>query len=173
MYEQNLVILNEEQLKTIDYIMGASFPWYYQFGSATTHSFFGHTLVARHPDNKPIGGIVNSPFAEPILSLFRSYCDQQNIKVKHVIRAAVNLSVRDHDQAAILPHQDHEFDHNIFLMCLNSFDYGDTFIYNDNLEIIHRIKQKKHHAVVFKNVLHTPGMCKLGQRRVMLVVTFV
>jgi hypothetical protein len=57
-------------------------------------------------------------------------------------------------------------------MYLNEFDYGYTYIFDDDNNIKYTILPEIYKCVIFKGLPHAGGFCRIGQRRVILVVTF-
>ena len=163
--------LNEEHNKLIEDILSFNFPLYYSQSLPNyPHSVFGHQVIARHHTSEPIQGETNSDYSERIMSMFKHICDKNNIKVDVVYRAAINVTTY-HDGKIAGMHIDHDFPHKIFIMYLNEFSDGYTYVMYDNK--IESYKPEKNKAIIFEGSrFHAQGFCKPHERRVVFVVGF-
>jgi len=163
--------LNEIERQFMDFVESANFPWYFQQTVNNRFMFFGHTLMNRHPENKPVTGVVNSQYYSIVENLFTRFCKENNIKINHILRAAFNTTLYDPAEVNEI-HVDHDFEHYNFLLYLNDFENGCTLIYDKDNNIVERIFPKKYDAVVFGGEPHANEHCGVGQKRMVLVITF-
>lgn len=112
-----------------------------------------------------------SPHWERVKSLFMRICNDNGVSVKRIFRASVNFSGHGEGLYDKI-HRDHKFDHYVFLMYLNEFHHGHTFIFDENKKITNYITPEKNKIAIFPNVLHARGYTCPGEIRVVLVVTF-
>ena len=175
MFIENKLILNEKQKCFIDHVLSEKFPWYYQIAvyGKLNPMIHAHTLMNRHESNLDVCGTINSSYFGEAMSLFNSFCEQNNIEYNTIFRSGIN-STTGSKLEHIGFHKDHDnFQHNVFLMYFNDVSKGDTIIsnlLNDGKEIV--VKPEKYKAVVFSGVEHTHTMCDVDERRVVLVITF-
>ena len=171
MFIQKSFELKHEEEEFIKFFLSDSFPWYFQPTTTDRFMFFGHALMKRDPEHKPVSGLVSSPYYPICENIFIRFCQENNIKIKNILRAAVNMSLYDPAEVNDI-HIDHKFEHYNFLMYLNEFDNGCTLIYDKDLKMTKKIIPKKYDAVVFGGEPHAHEHCAVGQRRLVLVVTF-
>jgi hypothetical protein len=162
--------LSEDNNKFIEFMLSSSFPLYYQ-SSTEGYSFFGHSFLDRNKNNKDVEGDVNSPYWEFIHKLFKEICVKYHIKSKIIYRSALNMTSYNTNKMGDL-HVDHDFAHKNFLMYLNDFSNGSTYIQDEDTKEIKEIKAKKYKVVIFGGHMHAQGFCGNGERRAVLVVTF-
>lgn len=174
---ENIVILekniklNQEEEKLFNIIKSSDFPFYYQTTTSANYHMYGHTLMSRDSKEDIKEGQINSDCYIPINSFFKKICEENNINVKTIYRSAIN-STHYYDTLYCDPHKDHEFNHYVFLMYINKFDNGFTYIFDENKNIKNIIYPSENKIVIFKNALHAHGFCNIGQRRLVLVITF-
>jgi hypothetical protein len=169
---ENICQLTKPQQDFADYVLGDGFPWYYQWSTGDEYMFFGHSLMHRDPENRPIMGIINSEYYEICYTILRDFCQQNGIQINTVFRAAINNNGYHPDHMNGI-HLDHSgFPHKNFIMYLNEFDGGRTYLFDDGHNLIKEVVPKKNRAVVFEGFPHAHGFCRPNQRRVALVFTF-
>ncbi len=164
--------VDEDQKQLIDHILSSSFPWFYQPSTSDRFPFLGHVLMFRAQDNLPVSGVLNSPYYEHLKPIFDRFCELNNIKVNVVLRASLNLVVHDPAEENDI-HDDHEFPYNVFLMYLNTFSKGETLLYDRDNVRTYTITPKQFRAVAFPGMPHSNRFCDPGERRVVLVITFL
>ena len=159
---------SKEDEKFLEFCLSTYFPYYY-FEATVNHNEFIHHLIVR---NKVIGdpGIVNSEVAVPAKKLFDRFCKLNNIKYQTIFRASINCTTHKNDRYGDI-HMDHEFPHYNFIMYLNDCS-GNTYIFDNDNNIVKEIEPKKNRVVVFDGMKHAQGFCKPKERRVVLVITF-
>lgn len=175
MYIENIVQLNQKQNDFVTKtIYDTSFSWYFgHTDRACKYFYFGHHLMAVNKNNLPITGNVNSPYYGMAESIFLDFCNQNNISVNTILRAAINTTTYSPEKYGVI-HVDHEgFLHNNFIMYLNDFDDGHTYIFDDENNIEKVINSKKNKAFVFDGKSHAQGFCLPNQKRTVLVFTFL
>jgi len=157
-----------------------TFPWFY-IGSTVDyhdpehdHEYFIHTLVHRieNSSDESIESRINSRFFSFFNKIFFRVCEKADIYPKKIFRAAVNLTLHQPvDHGGI--HLDHFFEHKNFLLYLNDFTGGSTYVYNENHEVIEEIQAKKNRAVIFDGKYHAASFCAPKEKRVVAVFTFL
>jgi len=164
------------------YVLSNNFPFFYQ-DSTTSKTFpcLAHTLIPRYNLSDPMP--VSSPHWYDFEPIFQKFIKLQNIKLDKICRASINLTTNFMGYKHNEPHIDHTFPHKNFLYYVNSFDDGNTFIFNKKFdgnntvitdaEILCEIKSTKNKAICFDGLnYHAQGFCKPNQFRCVLVVTF-
>jgi hypothetical protein len=168
--------LNDAEQTFIDQILSDKTPYYCMGTVEGTEEFifaFSHILMHRNNSDTPETGIINSPFYEDALKLFDRFCVENKITYQHIFRAAINITWNNVTSSGYgCIHKDHSFPHYNFLMYLNDFDDGHTFIFDDDNHLIKTITPSKNKIAIFDGKLHAQGFCRLNQRRVVLVITF-
>ena len=170
---QNKLELTETELKAIEYIKEDKFPWYYQNSSSEKFNTYCHTMMTRVEGEGPFKGTINSFAYELFENLFLRYCLENSVEVETILRAALNIGTYDPRPHCDI-HTDHDFPHYNFLFYLNDFDEGYTLVYeNGENNIPTKITPEKNLGVVFGGHPHAHTFCKVGQRRLVLVFTFL
>jgi hypothetical protein len=163
--------LSKDNNKFIDFMLSPNFPLYYQT-STEGYSFFGHVFMDRHEEGLEKEGRINSPHFPIVMNIVRNICSENKIDINTVYRASLNVSTYDNKRMGGL-HVDHPFSHKVFLMYLNDFTEGHTFIMDEKTKEPKPIEPKKNKAIVFDGTIqHAKGFCGSGERRVTLIVTF-
>jgi hypothetical protein len=160
---EKTIDLNEEEKELFNTIKGNNFPLYF---THAINEYYGYMHCLKNRD-----GEINSYYYPFVESFFLKICKENNINVKTIYRASINSS----DYNNILhsdPHRDHEFDHYIFLMYINKFDNGFTYIFDEEENIKNVIYPNENKIVIFKDSIHAQGFCNIGQRRLILIITF-
>ncbi len=159
---------SEQQQELITHILGGEFSWYFGQGYGKVNQF-SHTLL-RRSDIKGENGEVASSYYDPCITLFYKWCSENNVKVNHIYRAAINSTWKDEykqDGITTNKHTDHAFDHKVWLFYLNQFGEGVV-----NVEGHPKHKPNKYDVVYFDGQTHWIEPCGAGDRRVAMVVTF-
>lgn len=165
MIVENQIVLNENQESFINWAQGPLIPWLFDETTSSEFKYFHHPLMLRNQD-------IISPYYDVCYSIFEQFCKDNNIKFNNVLRASINNTYH-HPQKMNGIHTDHDgIEHSNFIMYLNTFDSGYTYLFNDNKELIHTIIPKKYKAVVFKSMPHAQGFCAPNQNRFTLIFTF-
>lgn len=164
--------LNKNQLDLIELVKSNTFPWYYQESTSPKFMFYGHTLMTRNELNLGGHGAINSDYYGYFYEIFVDFCKKHDIEYSHVLRAALNSTGYFPDVMGDI-HTDHNFEHKNFLMYLNVFTNGKTYIFNESKEIIKTIDPEEHKVSIFSGELHAQGFCNPYERRIALIMTFV
>lgn len=169
---EKIQYLAENDVELFDFAQGNSFPYFFQ-GATKNYAQFAHVLMLRDERNLPVSGRINSEFYKIFESFFLRMCEQNNIEVHTILRAAINCTSHADEQYGDI-HVDHTtFNHYNFLFYMNEIDGGNTYIFNDKKEIIKEIQHAKHKLAVFSGHPHAQGFCKPNQHRFILIFTFL
>jgi hypothetical protein len=168
--EKKVTLLKEEEA-LIEKIFSNDFPYYY----ATTDEHydciqFFHSLMNRQFDPES-NGIINSTRFDSFVKMFLRLCREENIGVSKIYRACINNTFYHPDKHGNI-HTDHHYEHCNFLLYLNDFDRGDTYLFDEDNNIKHTIKSEKYKMAIFDGDLHAQGFCAPGQMRTVMVFTF-
>lgn len=164
-------------------VFGLYFPWFVNYQEVTVVSdidprivnkisnppFFGHRLMQRST-TPGITGEVSSTHYEVFETIFLRWCKDNNYPVSTILRAALNVSVYN-DAEFSLPHHDHSFPCNNWIMYLNSVD-APTLLFDNDYNIIDSIPAEKYQAVAFPSMLHAHKFAPVGELRYVVVFTF-
>jgi hypothetical protein len=164
------VDFNKHEQDFVEFVLGNSFPW---FAIMSTDNFraMAHILMLRAKDELPVRGQVNSPFYQVCEQLFLRLCKANNITVRTIYRATINMTFADPSVHGD-PHRDHEFPAKNLIIYLNEFDDGRTFLLDDDFQIVDWVEPEKGKFAVFDDIPHAQGFCKPQQRRVVMLFTF-
>ena len=167
---QDKVNLTQNQISFLDEVLGLGFPWFFQEAYKNSKQF-GHCVMMRDEQNRPIPGRINSPVIDVCSEILLTFCKEHDIQVNNILRVGINCTLYDVNNNFGI-HVDHNFPHYNFILYINEFTNGDTVIYYDNEQEIYRIKPEKYKAVIFPGFKHAQESCSPGERRVVLVLTF-
>lgn len=165
--------LTIDQINHIDnVILGNDIPWFFSNDSVYGDglSYFSHVLIHRKEHNQNFES--NSPLTSFFLEIFNQQIIKHNIQVNEILRASLNSTFYEEKEYGSI-HLDHDFDHNNFIMYLNSIDNAGTGIFKNNEDTPMHISQStKFNYVIFPGLLHAQQFPPPGKRRVVFVVTF-
>ena len=161
---------SKEQEEFIEHLLSGDFPLYYQ-NAAGGYKVFSHSFLNRNKNYDDSVGSINSNYWESIYNLFKEICAKHGIEHNIIYRSSLNVTTFNKDKVGKL-HSDHKFPHKNFLMYLNDFSDGSTYVQDEDTKELKEIKSEKFKVVVFDGQLHAQGFCGNGERRVVLVVTF-
>lgn len=170
-YVENTCEVNQTQQQFIDFVLSDAFPWFYQNATTDSYKVYCHLLMRRDPNNEDKTGSVESLVYANAIDLFNSFCLKNDVKYNKILRAAFNTSHYDPDEHVDI-HVDHSFHHYNFIMYLNEFTDGYTYIHDDDNNIVKKIVPSVNKAVVFSGDKHSHSFCSPKERRVILVITF-
>lgn len=162
------VELYDDEKSFIGYVKSNDFPWFH-VKATDNFTSMSHLLMMR--PEEPTRGAQNSPHLPAAEQLFLRICGDNGVIIRTIYRIAFNLTFADPSPHGDI-HLDHLFPHKNFLLYLNKFDAGDTYIFNDKAEIIETIKAEENKFVFFDGDLHAQGFCRPQQHRILMVVTF-
>lgn len=188
--EENAI--SKHHLKIInDKILGFDFPWFYQTSSTTyKFPFLSHTLIPRYNEFDGAEAKVNSEYYDFFYDIFNCFCIRHQIKVKKILRSALNLSVVPFKEFPHTdPHVDHAVPHFTMLMYLNDCEHATTVVFeeqsdgaivehplesvNTNFTIAKEIAPVAGKIVVFDGMnFHAHRFVNESERRVVCVFTF-
>jgi hypothetical protein len=164
-------------------VFGLYFPWFVNYQEVdvlcdidsrivdkiSNPSFFGHRLMQRSTTpGQP--GVVSSSHYAGFEAIFLRWCKDNNYPVSTILRAALNISVYN-DAEFSLPHHDHHFPCNNWIMYLNSVD-APTLLFDNDYNIIDSIPAEKYQAVAFPSILHAHKFAPVNELRYVVVFTF-
>jgi hypothetical protein len=167
---------SNEELEILKQVHSSGFPYFLSMDNLysptePSRAVFLHTLMLKNILRLPDYGVINSPYYEQYESIFKNFCKQNDIEVNTIFRACINLSTGSNIKHGF-KHKDHYFEHKNFIMYLNDAS-GDTYIYDDDDNLITSIKPELYKAVVFDGLTHAAGFCKENEYRIVLVFTFI
>ena len=132
--------------------------------------FFGHQLMERSlVPGQP--GKVNSRHYPVFEDIFLRWCKDNSYPVGVILRAAINVSVHSGAEFS-LPHRDHEFPCNNWLMYLNTVEEAPTLLFDEDYNIVDRVPAEKYQAVAFPNTIHAHKFAPADKLRYVVVFTF-
>ncbi len=120
---------------------------------------FVHSFVYynRHKESVEI----NSPFYNNIEPIIKTFGEKYNYKMIRVLRAKANLQTQSNNvikDSHCGPHKDFLFPHHVLIYYVNDSD-GDTFLFDENDNIIDRITPKRGRALFFNgDILHASSL---------------
>lgn len=171
-YIESLFKPTEEQLNFLAFVQGDSFPWFYQKSTDNGFYFFSHVFMKRHITGHAFTGMQNSDYLPYVIDIFDSFCKQNNIEYREILRAAANNTQYFGDTYSEI-HVDHDFKHKNFLLYVNENISGNTVLFKDNNQIEHEIVPSPLKGAIFGGQPHAHRSCKVNQCRIVLVVTFI
>lgn len=171
---ENSANLSDFQIEHINNIvLGNDMPWYFSQDSVygDNLSYFSHVLIHRKEQNKNFEK--NSPITDFFIEIFKNEVAKNNISVEEILRASLNATFY-HDRTYGSIHLDHEFDHNNFIMYLDTIEEAGTGIFDndDANNPVYISECIKFNYVIFPGLLHAQRYPPPGKRRVVFVVTF-
>lgn len=169
----------QEFIKT--QVLTTDFPWFrapYQTenpidlrvkSKVVNAPFFSHVLM-RRSENQGLEGQINSQYFQHFRKIFLDWCEENAVKVNTIYRACVNLTLYA-DGKFTVPHKDHDFFHYNWIMYLNNSS-AHTLIFDENLEIVERIKPEENTCVLFDGSIHAHELPSGLDQRMVVVFTF-
>lgn len=141
-----------------------------------TMPLFSHRAYEGHPQfmcthEFLTPGMPVSEYHEPALALFKHCCEQAGIEATVVHRMALNITSYSPDKYGPI-HRDHDFEHKNFVLYLNSFSNGSTFLFDEFGNITYECKAEALKAFCWDGQPHAQGFCDNHQRRAVFVATF-
>ena len=181
MYQLYNDVLDSIEMKYIDnVILTTTLPWYFNQNTIDNNRInyndnrvFTHVLLNRYEATKSleIESRITSEYFQFFMNIFKNFCVKNGIKFKNIFRMSLNLTFNEPNEYGVV-HVDHNFEHKNFILYLNDFSKGSTFIFEDE-KIIEEIPARKNRAVIFDGLKHAQGFCLQGEHRYILVVTFL
>jgi len=174
MFLETTFFPTEQQQKFIDLVLSNDFLWTILDepveGYPVKHVSMMHIISARRKDLSENPGTIDSEYYYQAKDIFDTICENNNIEPKIIYRMCFNTTVHYSNQHSGI-HKDHMFEHKNFILYLNDFSNGSTFLFDESKNLTKEIKSQKN-KVVFFDGYHAQGFCKENERRVVLVVTF-
>jgi hypothetical protein len=170
-YIENSFDPSQDQIDFINFVSSDGFPWYYQHSTDMKYMFYAHVAMSRDPDNIDGTGKINSSIYDNCYSLFKDFCEQNSIEHNTIYRTSLNSTYHIPDDMVDI-HIDHHKEHKVFLLYLNEFTEGYTYIFDKDNNLIKTVYPQKFKGVVFSGEPHSHGFCSPFQRRLVLVVNF-
>lgn len=162
-------ILNEEEKNLIsNKILGDEFPFYWNSFQVhgDSYPYFSHVLLHRNMNE------ANSFVFEFFYKILLKFCNKHSIRLEKIYRGSINLLYPIENVKIGTIHKDHEnFSHKQFILYLSNPNNGNTYLYNENKELIKTIEAKQFKAVCFDNCNHSVGFPD-KDRRVIAIFTF-
>jgi hypothetical protein len=169
-YEAKFVPTEEERV-TLESPLLNDFPFFYIKRSDSNFALFTHFLIAQKKGDDSSPGDHRSFATEKFIRIFDRFCKENNIEYKSILRSAINNTW--HYQEKMGPiHTDHDIPHYNFIMYLNDFTDGPTYIFDENEKKCLMFIPEKYKCIVFDGVQHSHGFCAPHERRVIFLVTF-
>tara|TARA_E500000305_G_scaffold98113_1_gene89505 strand:+ start:349 stop:897 length:549 start_codon:yes stop_codon:yes gene_type:complete len=176
LFIQDRDFLSEDQKRHInEVILQPNFPFYLQQNAAPADGNEGlcHIGLAR-PELRPPESNqfdFNSSFGPFALSMLNAFATKNKIKVKEMLRAAVNLTFATASGKSGT-HVDHNFDHTNLLIYLNDPEDKEsaTVLVDEGVE--HRISPEKFKGICFESTPHYATFPKYGSR-VVAAISFL
>jgi hypothetical protein len=113
-----------------------------------------------------------STYWEFFLEIFHRFMKENGRTYTNIFRANLNLTWYNGDQFTA-PHLDHTWPHYNFIMYLSECTGGETLVWNEDFSIKYTIPPIQYSAVTFENRYHAHNYPKLGNRRLVFVVTYI
>jgi len=173
-FVEDKIVFNDSQRELIDEVTNnkaSLFPFFLSKSTKNRKAFI-HCLMARNVDNPKERGVVKANAYDFFHDIFINFCKSHNVKVKTILRAAVNYYIY-YDQFVALPHDDHKFEHFNFLLYLTECKGGSTIIYDSDDNIIKSIPPEKFKAIIFPGQKHAIEEFEPGEDRIVVVFTFI
>lgn len=165
-------------------VFGLYFPWFVNYkevnivsdidprivNKISNPSFFCHKLMERSA-TPGIQGVENSKHYPVFEDIFLRWCTDNNYPVRTILRAALNITTYSNAEFSV-PHHDHDFPCNNWIMYLNSVKDAPTLLFDDDYNIIDSIPAEKYQAVAFPSILHAHKFAPVNELRFVVVFTF-
>lgn len=178
-----VVLSDKDRVFFEQQFLGRNFPWYCMPTETigpkietpcptnwTRAPVFNHTIVDRTNPKLKRGRIVSRHYWETILPIFNSWIKEQGLSAPYIYRCGINCSLYhpfDHSE----PHRDHVFPHKNWIWYLDTVD-APTVLFDEELNITHRIPCVKDTAAVFDGQMHAQSYPPACTMRRVVVVTF-
>jgi hypothetical protein len=172
--------------KLKQHINSSDFPWYYNKDSTINSGldnfqkyenipFYSHRFISRprmdkSSESKYLFPEVNSNLTELYYPLLEQIFEINNIHVGCLLRFNANCVHPLKTKNTTVPHVDHNFDHKNLIVYLTDAG-GDTILYDDKLNVIHKHSPKEDDIVIFEGIhsIRPPE----NNRRIVLVATYI
>lgn len=170
---ENNANLTEYQIQHINnIILGNNIPWYFSQDSVygDNLSYFSHVLIHRKEENRNTEK--NSPLTDFFVDILNTELLRNNICVSEILRASLNATFNSNRTYGSI-HLDHDFEHNNFIMYLDTIEDAGTAFFRENSDNPFYIsKCVKFNYIIFPGLLHAQLYPPPEKRRVVFVATF-
>jgi hypothetical protein len=146
-------------------ILSNKIPYYLNQTQTLEDDRINFTHLLQHRET----GEITSTLYYNVMKIINSLCKKTNTKIKHSLRACINLTFPYNPSEGII-HLDHPFDHKQFIIYLT--DGGATHFFNKEKKLFKKVKSKKFKVVLFDKQYHAVVHPEKGVR-IIIVVTFV
>ena len=188
------IILTEEERAIIENdILGYYFPWYYiskqttyiyqdvvpkeiRDGEYVNGPFLSHSLLRRTEEEhikhtqRPMDHY-SEGYYEFFIGIFHRWMQANNLKYSNIFRANLNCNWYNGDDAVTVPHEDHTWPHYNWLLYLTDNPGAPTIIWHDDKWL--ELPAEKFMVSNFEGCYHAHKYPKVGERRVVVVITYV
>lgn len=130
-----------------------------------------HMLVKTPPEEHEDGRI-NSPNWQFFQGIFDQWMYEQNLPYKRIYRASLNTVFPSHADYG-LPHVDHHWPHNNWIMYLNTVPDAPTVLMDNNYRIHTEIACERYTAATFSQQLHTHRYSQGQHARIIVIITWI
>jgi hypothetical protein len=164
---------NQQQQNLIDFVLSAGSPWNL-VDQVVPEGKKNHSLAVMPIMLKrggPVLGEIASDHYYEAKDIFDTICEQNGVEYNTLYRMSFNTSYHYEDMHGDI-HKDHPFSHNNFVLYLNDFSNGSTYLFDEEKNLTKEIKAKKNKAVFFDGCNHAYGFCNFYEKRVVMVATF-
>lgn len=176
MFIEDKNFLNKEQKEQLkNFVLNDNFPWYWNNQAVNDNDglgYFSHQVLLRPEDGAE--NRINSTSYSFFEEIFKSFCNNNNIEYKEILRICLNSSIPSKEKVSEI-HRDHETPCKHALIYLSDLtdNVGYTYIYEDDKEtLIQKIKPEMFKGVCWDWKYHSAEPPKYG-RRVVIVYTFI
>lgn len=132
--------------------------------------FFCHILMRRSEEEGKPGEIASTNY-EFFETIFRRWCRTNNINVNVIYRACLNLVTYAPADFSV-PHVDHNWPHNNWIMYLNDLDCVSTILFDDDMNPVEAVDPKAYTCLAFSQQQHAHQYPRGMDHRFVLVFTW-
>lgn len=166
--DDNLYSEKEKSLIT-DVVYGENLQWSFinRIGRKDDRPYMAHMLWAREDQTH------YSHLCGFFMKKLKQFCTNNNIKLNHVIRGAINIGfpLGKHHKDFWPPHIDYDNPHKVLISYLNDTN-GGTIVYKEDKETVkHEFEPKAFRTICFEGEPHAPIWTDKGPR-IILVINF-
>ena len=163
--DKNFLSTIEKYYINKEIINNLSFPFYWNEHQVNEDNFPFLSHVMKSRDNE----LINSNIFYFFKGILDNFCTKYNIKYNKILRACINLTFLNKINIGTI-HKDHEIPHKQLIIYLNDSD-GNTYLYDDNKQLVKEILYEQYKIVCFDNCFHSAEFPK-SKRRLICVITF-
>ena len=139
---------------------------------ASNTPFFLHILMEVSQLENTAGKVQGKDYGF-FETIFLRWCNKNNINPKIIYRACLNYTDYSPGEFSV-PHVDHGFSHNTWIMYLNTTDGASTIFFDDELRIVDSVEAQAYTCVAFSSPrLHAHYYAKETDYRIVVVFTWI